>query len=128
MGLTLSKLGKLEAAKKHFTAAVTLNPSYFEAYLNIGNAHYGLQELTKAEVGYRKAIEIKSDYAEPYFNLCELLEKTNRLEEVLSVVEQGRASVFEHDDEFLFFKAFILFRQEKYKAAGSIIAKINLNK
>ena len=128
LGLTLSKLDKLEAAKKHYTAAVTLNPSYFEAYLNIGNAHYGLQELTKAEVGYRKAIEIKSDYAEPYFNLCELLEKTNRLEEVLSVVEQGRASVFEHDDEFLFFEAFVFFRQEKYKAVGSIIAKINLDK
>jgi len=128
LGLTLSKLDKLEAAKKHFTAAVTLNPSYFEAYLNIGNAHYGLEELAKAEESYRKAIEIKSDYAEPYFNLCELLEKTNRLEEVSSVVEQGRASVFEHDDEFLFFEAFTLFRQEKYEAAGAIITKINLAK
>ena len=128
LGLTLSKLDKLKAAKKHYKAAITLNPSYFEAYLNIGNAHYGLQELAEAEAGYRKAIKIKPDYADPYFNLCELLEKTNRLEEVLSVVEQGRSNVFEHDDEFLFFEAFILFRREDYKGVGSVIAKINLDK
>jgi tetratricopeptide (TPR) repeat protein len=128
LGLTLSKLERLEQAEKHYKAAIKLNPDFFEAYLNLGNAHYGLQELAQAEADYRKAIEIKPDYAEPYFNLCELLEKTNRLEEVLSVVKQGRASVFEHEDEFLFFEAFTLFRQEKHEAVGAIVTKINLNK
>jgi len=128
LGLTLNKLEKLEEAEKHYKAAITLNPSYFEAYLNIGNVRYGMQKLAEAEADYRKAIKIKPDYAAPYCNLCELLEKTNRLEDVLLVVEKGRASVFDHEDEFLFFKAFVLFRQEKYDAAGTIITSINLDK
>ena len=65
-----------------------------------------MQKLKDAEKNYRKAIEIKPDYAEPYLNLCELLEKTNRLEDVLSVVKNGRDKVFDREDDFLFYEVF----------------------
>ena len=65
--------------------------------MNVGNLYYGMQKLVEAEKNYREAIEIKPDCAEPYLNLCELLEKTNRREDVSSVVENGRNRVFDRD-------------------------------
>ena len=37
--------------------------------MNVGNLYYGMQKLEEAEENYRKAIEIKPDYAESYLNL-----------------------------------------------------------
>ena len=87
-----------------------------------------MQKLKDAEKNYRKAIEIKPDYAEPYLNLCELLEKTNRLEDVLSVVKNARDKVFDREDDFLFYEACVFSRQGYYERVSAIISKINLER
>ncbi len=126
LGFTLSNLQRPEEAESCYKSAIALNPDYSEAYLNLGNLHYGMERLKEAVESYQKAIETKPNYAEPYLNLCELFEKTNRLDDVLKIAENGKGKVSDREDEFLFFEASILFRQECYERAGSIISKINL--
>lgn len=128
LGFTLSNLQRPEEAESHYKSAIALNPDYSEAYLNVGNLHYSMERLEKAVESYQKAIETKPDYAEPYLNLCELFEKTHRLEDVLTIAENGKDKVPEREDEFLFFEASILFRQECYERAGALISKINFAK
>ena len=81
-----------------------------------------MQKLKDAEKNYRKAIGIKPDYAEPYLNLCELLEKTNRLEDVFSVVKNGRDKVFDREDDFLFYEACVSVRMS-LERMSAIISK-----
>lgn len=128
LGFTLGLLGKLEEAESHYKTAISLNHDYSEAYVNVGNLYYSLQKLNDAEKNYRKAIEIKPNYAEPYLNLCELLEKANRLEDIFPVVKNGRDKASDREDDFLFFEAFILFRQGYYERVSAVISKINLEK
>ena len=125
LGLALSKLELLKEAETQYKNALKLMPNYYEALLNIGNLHYALQKFDKAEEDYQKAIAIQPNNADAYLNLCEMYEKTNKLIDVLSVVEKVRDKVSRKKDEFLLFEAFVLFRQDRFQFVGEIISKIN---
>lgn len=125
LGLALSKLGRLKEAETQYKNALKLMPNYYEAHLNIGNLHYTLQKFDKAEEDYQKAIAIQPYNANAYLNLCELYEKTNKLTDVLSVVEKVRDKVSSKKDDFLLFEAFVFFRQDKFQLVEKTISKIN---
>ncbi len=52
---------------RFYGKAITLNPDFFEAYNNRGNAHWSKGNLDSAIKDYSKAIRIKPDYAEAYY-------------------------------------------------------------
>jgi len=52
------KQGDIEAAIVHYTRAIQLNPGYYKAYLNRGNAFAGIEHYSEALTDFDLAIEI----------------------------------------------------------------------
>ncbi|MFZ1977884.1 MAG: tetratricopeptide repeat protein, partial [Bacteroidota bacterium] len=57
-----------QAAIADFTDAISLQPSYAEAYCGRGLAKYCLSDYQGAIADYTKAINLKPDFAEAYSN------------------------------------------------------------
>ena len=80
MGNTLLADGRPDEAKLSFQKAITLQPSYSEAYSNLGNTFQELGILEEAENNHKQAISLKPDFVSAHFNLGVVL-NSNRLEE-----------------------------------------------
>ncbi|NBV04884.1 MAG: tetratricopeptide repeat protein [Cytophagia bacterium] len=75
IGLVIDELniylsqGKQEMAIEKLTAAIALDPSNVNLYFARGTAYDNTKKSDLAEADYKKAIEIKADYFDPYYNL-----------------------------------------------------------
>jgi len=75
IGLVIDELniyliqGKQEMAIEKLTAAIALDPSNANLYFARGTAYDNTKKSDLAEANYKKAIEIKADYFDPYYNL-----------------------------------------------------------
>jgi len=75
IGLVIDELniyliqGKQEMAIDKLTAAITLDPGNANLYFARGTAYDNTKRPLQAESDYQKAIEIKADYFDPYYNL-----------------------------------------------------------
>ena len=58
LGVLYSQIGNYEDSIKNYSKAIKLNPSYFEAYNNIGVAHTNWRKTNKAIECFNKAIQI----------------------------------------------------------------------
>lgn len=66
----LSQRGKIEDAKQHLEKAVEIHPLYKNAWLQLGNANYFLENYGQAERAYAKALEIDPGYTLAYKNMA----------------------------------------------------------
>ncbi|WP_077287443.1 tetratricopeptide repeat protein [Thermosipho sp. 1074] len=74
--IELTKMGKLDEAEKIYKELIKENIP--EAYNNLGNIYRKKGLIARAIEYYQKAIEIKPDFAECYFNLgCAYMEIDN---------------------------------------------------
>ena len=64
-GVTASRAGQHDAAIEKFTAALAISPACFDCQFNIGVALMAKKDEKGAEEAWKKAIEMKPDYAEP---------------------------------------------------------------
>jgi len=69
-GVTASRAGNHDAAITAFQAAAEVNPNCYDCYYNIAFSESQKKEYEKAEAAYKKAIELKADYAEAYSGLA----------------------------------------------------------
>ncbi len=93
--LFLSNYGMLQArAGRHATAvglyqeAVELQPSFAEAWFNLGVSLAEQGDRAQAAAVYRKAIAIRPDYTKALFNLLALLHATGEEAEADRIVQQ----------------------------------------
>jgi tetratricopeptide (TPR) repeat protein len=63
-GVAASRAGNHDAAIASFTKAAELNAGCYDCYYNIAFSESQKKDFDKAEAAYKKAIEIKPDYAE----------------------------------------------------------------
>ena len=59
--------------------ALIIEPNDHEAHLCLGNNLGQLERLKDAEASYKKAIEIKSDYLQAYYNLAILFKEDGKI-------------------------------------------------
>lgn len=64
---------ELDKSLEYYQKAIRQNPSYVQAYSNMGNTYHEIGEDTLAIDCFDKAITIDSDYAEAYYNLAIVL-------------------------------------------------------
>lgn len=67
-GFAYLEAGHLQEAQSDFNKAITLNPRYPEAHLNIANMNFRQGRLEEALQGYNKAIGFRQTYSEAYLN------------------------------------------------------------
>jgi tetratricopeptide (TPR) repeat protein len=80
-GVAASRAGNHDEAIAKFTASAALNATCYDCYYNIAYSESQKKDYDKAEAAYKKAIEIKPDYAEAYSGLANVYNATRKFDE-----------------------------------------------
>jgi Tfp pilus assembly protein PilF len=80
-GVTASRAGQHDAAIEKFNAAIAISPQCFDCQFNIGVAQMAKKDEKAAEEAWKKALEMKADYAEALNALSTLYNNQKRFEE-----------------------------------------------
>ena len=80
-GRQLQDAGEIQGASAAYRRAVTVNPSYAEAYNDLGVVLESLGNLQEAEEAYKSAVTLKPDFGAAHSNLASLYEETGRTKE-----------------------------------------------
>jgi len=68
-------MGRHEDARRHYEVALVAEPTLAEAAYNLGSLYDDLGNVAQATLWYRRALEIRPDYADAHFNLASALER-----------------------------------------------------
>jgi tetratricopeptide (TPR) repeat protein len=80
-GVAASRAGNHDDAIAKFTAAAGMNANCYDCYYNIAYSESQKKDYEKAEAAYKKAIEMKPDYAEAYSGLANIYNATRKFDE-----------------------------------------------
>jgi tetratricopeptide (TPR) repeat protein len=80
-GVAASRAGNHDEAIAKFNAAAAMNSGCYDCYYNIAFSEIQKKEYDKAEAAYKKAIELKPDYAEAYNGLANMYNATRKFDE-----------------------------------------------
>jgi Tfp pilus assembly protein PilF len=92
-GVMLVEAGDYEGAVRELEAAVALAPDFVPARLNLGNAYRGKLDLPRAELQYRKVMELQPALPDTYFNLA-ILNLDSELPGVDTIERMNRAIAY----------------------------------
>jgi tetratricopeptide (TPR) repeat protein len=84
-GVAASRAGQHDAAIEKFTAALAISPACFDCQFNIGVALMAKKDEKGAEEAWKKALEMKPDYAEPLNALSTLYNNQKRFDEAAAM-------------------------------------------
>ena len=76
-------------ARVAYERALTLDPTFVDAHVNLGRQLHIAGELGRAEPHYREAVKLAPDDPTPHFNLGVLLEELDRREEAVCAYRQA---------------------------------------
>jgi len=91
-GVALSKSGDFDGSIVKFNEAIAQAPNCHDCYYNIGFAHMQKKEWDKAEVAFKKATELKPDYAEAWNGLSNTYNQQKKLD--LALEASGNAAKY----------------------------------
>ena len=81
--IILFQLKEYDKSIDKWKKALELNPKYFFAYNNLGNAFLNLKKYNEAITHFNKAIEIKPDFFDALNNKGNALSRLNKYEDAL---------------------------------------------
>jgi tetratricopeptide (TPR) repeat protein len=88
LGQALSKSGRFTEAAEQYRAALNTHPTP-DNYFQLGLVFAKTAQYDQAEHNLKKAIELKSNFAEAYFNLAVVYAKSRRLQETIDTLKQA---------------------------------------
>ena len=91
-GVAASRANQPDAAIEKFNAALAISPACFDCQFNIGVAHMAKKDEKAAEEAWKKAIEMKPDYAEALNALSTLYNNQKRFDEAGAMSAKAAAS------------------------------------
>lgn len=111
LGNTLKYLGRFKEAIESYEKAIDCGSDDVpQAITNIGVTLQEMGRLPDAEASFVKAIELDSSCVEAHLNYINLLEISNRLEEMCAQLDEAAGRFDERATDFLFYKALAEFR------------------
>ncbi len=120
-GVALSKSGDYDGSVVKFNEAIAQAPNCHDCYYNIGFAHMQKKEWDKAEVAFKKATELKPDYAEAWNALSNTYNSQKKLDLALeasaNAAKYGGAPGGGGSASALYNQGVILWNQSKYAEA-----------
>jgi tetratricopeptide (TPR) repeat protein len=84
-GVTASRANQHDVAIEKFNAALAISPQCFDCQFNIGVAYMAKKEEKQAEEAWKKALEMKPDYAEALNALSTLYNNQKRFDEAAAM-------------------------------------------
>jgi tetratricopeptide (TPR) repeat protein len=91
-GVTASRANQHDAAIEKFTAALAISPACFDCQFNIGVALMAKKDEKAAEEAWKKALEMKPDYAEALNALSTLYNNQKRFDEAGAMSAKAAAA------------------------------------
>jgi tetratricopeptide (TPR) repeat protein len=91
-GVTASRAGQHDVAIEKFNAALAISPACFDCQFNIGVALMAKKDEKGAEAAWKKAIEMKADYAEALNALSTLYNNQKRFDEAGAMSAKAAAA------------------------------------
>jgi tetratricopeptide (TPR) repeat protein len=91
-GVTASRANNHDLAIEKFQAAMTMSPACFDCQFNIGVAMMAKKDEKGAEAAWKKALEIKADYAEALNALSTLFNNQKRFDEAGAMSAKAAAA------------------------------------
>jgi len=91
-GVVASRAGNHDAAIAKFQAALVLSPACFDCQFNIGVAQLAKKDDKAAEEAWKKALELKPDYAEALNALSTLYNNQKRFDEAAAMGAKAAAA------------------------------------
>ena len=91
-GVAASRTGDHDAAIAKFTAAAEAMPNCADCYYNIGVSYMQKKDEKQAEEAWKKALEMKPDYAEAATALATLYNNQKRFDEAAAMGAKAAAS------------------------------------
>ena len=121
-GVAMSKAGDFDGSIVKFNEAIAQAPNCHDCYYNIGYAYAQKKEWDKAEVAYKKATELKPDYAEAWNGLANTYNTQKKLDLALEASANaakysGTAGGGGGSAASLYNQGVILWNQAKYAEA-----------
>jgi tetratricopeptide (TPR) repeat protein len=122
-GVALSKSGDFDGSIAKFNEAIAQAPNCHDCYYNIGYAHMQKKEWEKAEGAFKKATELKPDYAEAWNGLANTYNQQKKLDLALEASANaakyggGGAAGGGGSASALYNQGVILWNQGKYPEA-----------
>ena len=89
LGVALSVQWKLNYAIEIFENIIKIQPNFYFAYYNMGNALKNLCRLDEAKIYYQKCIEINPKYIDAYISLGKIFLDFNKLDKSAAVFQQA---------------------------------------
>jgi tetratricopeptide (TPR) repeat protein len=83
-GVAASKVQNYDEAIAQFQKAAAAAPNCHDCYYNIGYNYFQKKDYENAEVAYKKATEVKPDYAEAWSALANVYNVQKKLDEALA--------------------------------------------
>lgn len=91
-GVTASRANNHDAAIEKFNAALVMSPACFDCQFNIGVAYMAKKDEKAAEEAWKKALEMKADYAEALNALSTLYNNQKRFDEAAAMSAKAASS------------------------------------
>lgn len=85
--LTATQKQKLQTVIDEYINSQLVNADTVQSHVNLGNLHSRTGDLKKAELEYKRGIEINPDYIPAYINLADLYRNQGRDDEGKSMLE-----------------------------------------
>ncbi len=76
------QLNDFTGAAKSFEQAITINPTYSEAFNNLGNTKLKLDLIDEAVINYKKAIDANKKNFQAYFNLAHIYHEKKKFDDL----------------------------------------------
>lgn len=89
-GLIYERLGQMDTAKELYKKAIEIDPDYAEVHFNLGLMHDLSDDYQKAEMYYKKTIELNPELGvRAYNNLAYLYIKNKRFNEAINLAKKA---------------------------------------
>ncbi len=89
LGAVYSRIGRYEAARQAYAAALQINPRHRDALNNLGNVHLRRGQVEAAIAAYQQVLRIDPNYARAYNNLGNAYMLAGQQDRAIQALEQA---------------------------------------
>jgi tetratricopeptide (TPR) repeat protein len=125
LGNALKNLGRYDEAIASYERAIKSGARQADVLNNLAHVLKAQGDNEGAIARLSRAIRIKPDFVEAHTNLCELLERLNRLSEFKVALKNADKGCPKDHPSILYLKGMLAFREKQFQAARSILETID---